>query len=377
MISDDSHFKKPAAIPTRDNYKRNYQGAPSGVVVNAGDGPVIVAAAHGENKNEQLSPYVYQNGITNKQPATACLWPDYGTPRSGNCTTNGSEHECGQDRPWFANDTPSALCNYYGFIDGDTSPALSAGNNYGEAAWSDLGPIIWPAKGYVDGSGDPASRGVRHPFLFQPGDGFLYLYYLDTTPGSWGIKVARSPERALGAVGSWTNYDAADGQWDLRSVPKGLSISNYNDYLSTDGPPASNLWGDDGPDTVPMTFQVARLTGLPGYRYIGVEESVGVATSTIATPYPYTGVTAECPAIRLSSDLVHWTPPQCIPTDTASSYVGWYPVLLSSDGSSDQTVAASGFYVVSGQDSTPYIQPVKIAPASAPQGSPAIVSPWR
>ena len=261
--------------------------------------------------------------------------------------------------------TPSALCNYFGFIDGDTSPALSAGNNYGETAWSDLEPIIWPAKGYVDGSGDPASRGVRHPFLFQPGDGFLYLYYLDTTPGSWGIKVARSPDRALGAAGSRTNYDAADGQWDLPSVPKGLSISNYNDYLSTDGPPASNLWGDDGPDTVPMTFRVARLTGLPGYRYIGMEESVGVATSTTATPYPYTGVTAACPAIRLSSDLVHWTPPQCIPTDTASSDVGWYPVLLSSDGSTDQTVAASGFYVVSGQDSTAYIQPVKIAPASA------------
>lgn len=365
VANGDSYYHTPSAIPrywpgttiARD-YRRNYHGVYSATTVSLNGTMYDVGLDHGEDKNEDLyngsssGYWQYQNTVAPSETAASCSWPDGGSNfPSNNCAVQSSSDECPGDLPWFSADTPDALCNYFGFISSSTQVSDSA-DNWGDTWWDDSnGPIVWPSAGYLLSDGQPASRGVRHPYIFSPGNGYLYMYYLDTTPGAWGIDVARSPASSLAAAGSWEVYDPATEQFDFPALPSGLTGSNYTSYYDVEGPQTSPIVGEAS-GYMPLTWQVAALsTAVDGYSYAAVSEWVEPSTNS-----PFAGVTSECAAMALSTDMIHWTAPACIPNGSNE----YYPVLLNSNESTSETVSPDGFYVESSINSVPHLQQVSI-----------------
>jgi len=245
--------------------------------------------------------------------------------------------------------------------------------NWGQKRFpNDLGPIVWPSTGYLQTNGEKFTCGVNTPSSIQY-DGYVYLFFHDDgqygSSGSApfypppeeegrheGIKVARAPVAEALDPGAWQVFyrDPAGVETWHPSLPAGFTKENIAQFWNKPGPKSTDIMGDEGNNLAgELRFSAARVRGSD--YFIGVE-----SYTDMTDPVPGTGPGAGRDqqfrvkkALRYSHDLVHWSDRQRI-IETADDWTGSslnYPILLSSDGWSNNEVDSTDFYVV-GANST-------------------------
>lgn len=315
---------------------RNYNGILSSHVLNPSTDPVILAAVHGENKNERIGTTRIQNTVATNFAANPKF--DANVCASG-INDAGVYEDC-----WDA---------YFGFIS-LAHQVFTPATQYARVPFINDGPIVWPSAGYLNSDGTQASVGVRHPTFFAA-DGYLYVFYLDMSPASWGIKVARAPLSGQPSAGSFNVYNR--DSFNLPALPKGFSNSSIASFYAAKGGPSSCIIGCVG-NTV--RFSVAAITGT--HYYLGVLEYAAADGKTAV-------------ALSASSDLVHWSTPVDVRTFASWSQSDMhYPILMDTDGWANTEIDISDFYVVGvGNASNPtrlHISAKVQAPTSTPLPNP-------
>lgn len=301
-----------SARATSTPWLRNYGGVFSAYVKDPGtDNPLILAAIHGENKNERLygSGLLIQNTVDTDFTANPKF--DAHTCASG-YSSAGVYSDCDDA--------------YNGFVS-LAHEAFTPATQYARQPMQNDGPIVWPADGYVKANGSKASMGVRHPTFFSDGT-YLYVFYLDMSPASWGIKVARAPLASMPASGGFKVYDGTG--FNTSALPAGFSRDAISSFYASRGGASVCVIACVG---FPTRFSVARVNGTNS-SYVGVLEYIatdGQARTQLAA----------------SDDLVHWTEPV-----TVHWTPGWasndmhYPVLMDTDGWTNTAIDIDDFYVV-------------------------------
>ncbi|MDW5596420.1 hypothetical protein VSS74_18885 [Conexibacter stalactiti] len=323
----------------------------------------IVSVNHGENKNV-VRPDLETYWLSRGAPATAqWLWhyqntvftqadaraPGYRLPGSPADCYSG-DHGGVYDDCWIA---------YSGFVS-TSNIASTPANGYGNAEMNDLGPAVWPKHGYTTfGSrGDlrRASHGLRHPSVIDGGDGYLYMYYVDTGRALYndvtdrptgrstddGIRVARSPKTSLGV--GWSIWVQDTRSWEP-ALPAGVTAAQMSGAFGSRSPAQSRRLFESSS----ATFNVARVRD--SRTWIGVE---------IRTDYELPECAAEKHwqrlALRLGTGPTSWDPdplyltgPYAAQFERCGGDVGEtmaYPRLYANDGWSTKEVDASGFHIV-------------------------------
>lgn len=293
----DAGYLDPAAVSGQD-WRRNYDGVYS---AHAAGGRTLLLR-HGENKNESLGGFDYQNTINTDVPVSQC--------RSG-------------PGPSGYEDCAPAYNAFVTLTELDSSGVAT-----------DRGPIIWPSDGYVDATGSKRSQGVMQATGIADGD-FLYVYYVDTSdsdePGrSYGLKVARARLDEL-RFSCWYQ-----GDFSQPCLPEAFTADRTVAFAPVQGPRADVILRAGEPAT-PIRFTVARAGS---GRLIAIEETV----------------LADRTAIFLwtSTDFVHWSNPLELSALTTpgdwSAGVFHYPILVSRDGARNTDVDPSAFTALGTRD---------------------------
>jgi hypothetical protein len=289
-----------------DHWRRNYNGVFSAHLIEqlAGQQPVLFAISHGENKNEKIGANLYQNSVRTSFKADANNPSTY---------SGGSPYQdC-----WEA---------YFGFLNGNWIEYTKK-TDWGNQYLHDLGPIAWPAAGYIKADGSQASNGLRHPSSLVH-DGYVYIYVLDAShDGTAGIKLIRSK---LETVKTPELYEAWTAEGWAPSLPKGFRKENSALFFSTRGPESSPVFT---PDRNTIRFSVAKLRGSAN-RFIGVEEYLESSGQIFL-------------ALRYSDDLITWSDRTVIYTakNWHASKIK-YPIFLNKDGSTNTEIDAEDFYIL-------------------------------
>ncbi|WP_354697644.1 hypothetical protein DSM112329_03280 [Paraconexibacter sp. AEG42_29] len=319
-----------ATMPAGREHRRTYYGVYSADRVRDTAGrSYIVGAAHGENKNAVRDGSLFQNNVY--------LGPDALGPPLGTCLS-GPDPETG-----IYADCYSAYSGFIGMTVTPDEPDGAAGRTPPE----DLGPVIWPAAGYSSTATlVRLGHGVRHPYVVNGGDGFLYMYYHDDgfLPDfrGAGFRVARAPERDLGR--GWQTWVESASRWvtSLPSAPVGPESSR--DALPQPSPSSAStpLFPSDS-----STFAVARIAG--GKGLIGVD---------FGRDYTRPCVTADgrddwrsAMRLRVSTDRVHWSEPVALEGpdfDGCDFYPNsrlTYPRFLNATATTTKEVALEDFFI--------------------------------
>ena len=306
-----------------DNWKRNYHGIYSAASFNHPTaGPISLGFLHGENKNAVSDHSQYQNTI---QPNVHI---DANDPDS----YSGNNHE-----GWDA---------YNGIISAAWIPNILQ-TNWGQQFFkNELGPIVWPATGYVTKSGIKCTAGLRHPSSIIVDD-YIYVFYLESGPYGnnipdeegchEGIKVARALLKdALDPHSYQVYYRGPDSivTWNA-SLPEGFTKENMLSYVAVKGPKATDIMGDRGETSQEVRFSVAKVRNTD--YFIGVEEYLDLNDQKKIKV-----------ALRFSKDLMNWTD-RVFLAYTADSWAQSrvnYPIFLSNDGWTNTEVDIDDFYIL-------------------------------
>ncbi len=279
-------------------YARNYIATVTNHYINVGGSQRRYSVNHGENKNEKVNGVAYQNSVN----------PDITTSTCMSQLVNGVYQDCN--------------ASYHSFI------TLSYGDSYPQ---TDLGPIIWPDRGYY--SPHPNNSGVRwsHSFVRIPhgfvNDGYLYVYYHEQSSYNdrIGLKVARAPINNL-TPAAFKKY--SQGSW-VPALPSGFDNNRITDFYNQ---PTS-----DSSPIIPRVTGVAHIsmavTKTQSGSFLGIEEAI---------------VNNQW-ALRLYSttDLVNFTLLGTVAQE--ASYAAGklhYPVFLNAAGDNSSLVDTNNFYVV-------------------------------
>lgn len=346
------------------DHRMAYNGVFGAVPVRAATGAdYIVAVNHGENKNimrPDLELYwkgqgateadkwlwFYQNTVFTQAAARA---PGYLLPDSPPDCYSG--YEAGVYRDCY----PA----YSAFVSTANSPS-NAANGWGNAAMTDRGPAVWPKWGYTSHNGTQrASNGVRHPSVIDGGDGYLYMYYVDTgrtindANGRWtgynvddGVRVARSPTTSLGV--GWEIWVADSRSWEP-ALPAGVGPRFMSTAFGSPSPAQSQRLFESST----ATFNVAKVRGQR--RWIGVE-----LRTEYGEPQCAPGKYWQRIALRVGESPTDWSPnPIYLTGSHAAEFESCgvdlvhrmaYPRLVSDDGWSTKEVDASGFHIIGRSD---------------------------
>lgn len=314
-------------------WKRNYYGALTGqVTLNGTTNAKIIAINHGENKNEVVNGNYFQNTINADVIASSCV----------SQTINGSYQEC---------------TNAYNAFIGLSYIPYTATSNWGMQHFTDVGPIIWPALGYLNADGTKATSGVKHPSSLTYNNDF-YVFYLDTaasssTPTMQCIKAAKAPiDSTTGLPGAFMSY--YQGAFSQASLPSGFTKEKASSYLKTPGPQSDCLF--QVPNTKSIRFSIAKINN--SNTFVGVEE------------YNDAGNTGWHIALRYSTDLVNWSDRQVITSAPSwSQGMYHYPIFLRKDGWTTNNVDQDTAYI-QGTDSQAHVQILKIQLSPIPTPTP-------
>lgn len=216
-----------------EDYRRNYYAVFSQQTI----GGHTLAIEHGEDKNEAVDGQLYQGTVF--ADSAACAFDDGGGVLPDNCAVGST---C------VSSATPSPWCSYAAFVDGRFDGRT-------------LGPIVWPRDGYALPDGRAASNGDRHPFSVLARNGDVYVCYLDCSPSSFGIHVARSADGT-----DWTTWDPRSHRW-LASLPRGVNLRTHQNYYGVKGPQAAPVLSEPAGFEA-VAFQAARDSA-GGYIGIG------------------------------------------------------------------------------------------------------------
>ena len=272
---------------------------------------IIIAFDHVENKNMNFNNTIYQNSFEPWIPASG----------PGQCIS-GNNSAGVYDDCWTA---------YNGLVEmswqaSNAATGWGAGGNYNH-----MGPVVWPSAGYIQSSTTyakgEATGGVRHPhsLIFN---NYVYLFYLDQSPGSYGIKVARSAVTDKAMPGTFHSFTAKAGfSQSADSLPAGFSLTKIGDFLAKPGPSSDPVLGIRDS----YSFSAAHVGS--GNCFAGVEELLD--TNGLLTTM-----------LWKSPNLINWTQ-----VSTLRTAPNWgkadmhYPIFLDSSGRSNTEISAPSFYI--------------------------------
>ena len=194
---------------------------------------------------------------------------------------------------------------------------------------NDIGPVLWPAKGYLSSDHKQASGGLRHPSSIIH-DGYLYIFYVDAGYGKDDLRVARCKLDEIWKPGGFKNY--YNGTFNEPSLPKGFS-KDSREFFYKPGGQSTPLFHD----IFINRFSVAKLEGTKWF--IGIEERIE------GTVWP------DCPLyLRLSKDLTAWSKPFKInyPYTPGTEPTLPYCTFFNKTFTSNTSIDANDFYIAGG-----------------------------
>ena len=304
-----------AADTDASPWTRNYNGIMGAHAVNDPvHGQILLTIHHGENLNQIA---VFPNKTVTMQNSISQVPAE----QVANCWAN-----------YTGTSSASPLDCYWGFISAGwiEYDAASSWGSKGEA--STIGPITWPAAGYVDANGISVSRGVRHPSSIID-NGYIYVFYLDSSLADQrGIRIIRAPVGTALTSSAWERLDG--GVFKQGTLPTGFQIVNNRIDSSFYKMKSPNMDFAFPPAERADRFAVARMVG-GGY--------IGVETGLDANGLGEVG-------IRTSSDLIHWSARTLVTlpgyNTGGSSFIGpAYSLLLSADGASNNDIDPGSFFI--------------------------------
>jgi hypothetical protein len=314
------------------NWKRNYHGIYSAVgFSHPSQGPVSLGFLHGENKNVISDDGTrYQNTVQQNELID---------PADSNSWSGGNPYHEGWDA-------------YNGIISAAWIPNTAQTNGGLQFFNNELGPIAWPATGYVTKTGMKCTAGLRHPACIVAGN-YVYVFYLDAGRYSGnipdeegrheGIKLLRAPlNAALDPQAYEVFYRDSSGRdtWNP-SLPPGFTRDRMLDFAAVKGPKATDLMNDTDNVSQEIRFSAAKVRDSD--YYIGVEQYIDLSDSAKFKV-----------ALRFSFDLVHWSDRSLVVYAAGN----WnnsrmnYPIFLSNDGASNTEIDLKDFYIL-GTGNTP------------------------
>ncbi|MEI9959426.1 MAG: hypothetical protein WDM90_24610 [Ferruginibacter sp.] len=210
---------------------------------------------------------------------------------------------------------------YHAMVSVAWAPYTKA-TNFGQQYFSNqLGPVSWPANGFISIDNTIATTGHSHPSSIIA-NGYLYIFYTDAGPyGNHialeegrlkGVKVVRVKQaEVLDASKYEIFYKNTNGksEWHA-SLPAGFTKENMLSYTKVKGPKSSDILNSDESSRA-IRFSVAKIKNAD--YFIGVEEYLDLTASCTHNGGPVYRV-----ALRFSEDLISWserklqvTPPKC------------------------------------------------------------------
>jgi hypothetical protein len=304
----DTHLTWPEALGVDAPWRRNYQGVFTAHRI----GGRLLTINHGENKNERIGDQLYQNTVV----------PEIRAERCADGVVEGSYRAC-----WIA---------YSGFI--------GASRERPNGRLTDLGPIVWPERGYLHRKEGNFATGVRHPHSIIAGK-HVYVYYLDSGRRTAGIKLARSPVMRRGSPSSWRVLNR-HGRW-VPALPDGFTTVRTSDFYGSPGPKGRLLFGGYRGS---VSFAIAKVRN--ERLYVGVEEF-----------HEPRGGTHFQVALRFSRDLIHWGPRSALEELGTAAFLDFemhYPIPLDRTGRLSTQVERKRFYLV-GTDSRGHVNRVALS----------------
>lgn len=323
------------------HWARTYWGVTDASVINVpGNEPRLVSVHHGENVNarykSQGNDYTIQGSIRPTVYAGAC---PQNAPAGSicNCASgydNGTYKPCWESFGGFASISSIPL-NSLMLI----NRANGSNNDVNQGGSYDSGPVVWPASGYSRGT-QAVSGGPYHPTLFtDTASGYVYIFYTQ----DWG---KQSPfDKAFKCIGvararlDDTNANSwrvlKDGQFNTLALPDGFNKDAVLQFLdkSAGNGDCIDLPNNTGVGDASIWFSVVKVANTPYFAALE-EHSPGGKTYQLN--------------VRISTDLIHWSPPQTIATaDTnwgKSQYS--YPTFYSKEGVSADVIDANEFYIL-------------------------------
>jgi len=269
------------------------------------------------------------------------------------------------------------------------TPAACYGVGLPGNASDDGGPLVWPARGYVNTTGGKASYGVRQPGALLGWDGGVYLLYIDNDFDRADVWAARAAPGSAeqGAPGSFAAFDHVNSTWTLPALPAGFDKLRFAEFLGTPSPAGASGRGAPlfalFPTAASVHAAAARLTkgGVPTSLHVVVYDLVNYtecwptgATSPGRMPAAKAGdglgsrvarelltarARAELPVdgcipvwrlfLRVTEDFVTFSEPAELASLAAPGFgnsLFQYAVLLSADGTLQDEVDADGFLVM-------------------------------
>lgn len=241
-----------------------------------------------------------------------------------------------------------------------SSMAWTPSNLAGDARFVDLGPIAWPANGYVETVNGRTIKatdgGIRYSDAIVK-DGYVYVFYDDTSQGDAsagrgpGVKVMRAPIASSGVdPHSFKSY--YDGEFIDPALPAGFTAAKAKDFYATKGGRSSDIF----PDLAVHLERPTPGTGRTDRRRVTTVHQFGVAKVQGSDWYLMVSFQLDRgTTLRLSKDLVHWSPPTLVP---GTEYDAWqnrfdthhymllYPRLANASGTTNNSVDPNDFYIV-------------------------------
>jgi len=257
--------------------------------------------------------------------------------------------------PWITvDDKWSAFANFV-----SVSWYPDNGNGWPEQnLMNEYGPVLWPKNGYLLKNGSNITRatpaGFYQPTLFAD-DSYLYTFVQYTgaenlrqiDSRAWACMIAaRSPIASGGAPGSWKFY--YQGGFNSSAMPSGYTSTNLTDLNNNQSPfyfqggGRADCLPMEGPNIThnPFYFNVAKIKGTS--YYIAAEEG-----AIYKTPQS-TGLDGWIMGVRLSNDLIHWSPIQILAQADGSWGNGeyGYPTFLNKEVTSNHEIDPNEFYIM-------------------------------
>ena len=300
--------------------------------------------------------------------AHALTHPTQGSINIGFCHDE-NKNECGHEEntidPAVKINCADSYQGYFAMVSAVWTPN-TASDNWGQDGYkNDLGPILWPAWGFVAADGvTPTSQGLLQPSSIVSG-GYIYIFVFDKGPlpaagkqeegRDRGIKLVRAPVSGCLDPAEYEVYykdTAGDEQW-LPSLPTGFTKENMLQYVRVKGPKSTDILPDEIADnTVALRFTAAKVNNT-NY-FIGCEEYLDSEDQTYTNGV---GHARHHVALRFSNDLVHWSHREMIvetSEDWDASYFN-YPIFLSADKWTNTAVDLDDFYIVGTHSQPPFI----------------------
>jgi len=310
-------FKPPDEIPPADwdkHWKRLYDGIFGFHWV----GDRLIALKHGEHANAKFGDEFYQGNVFPDCEYDDCL------------QSNGIVDWC-----WSGDDDgvyQHCWESFAGFASLGWAP-YSGSTGWNQEDWIDEGPVFWPPLAYRNSAGRPTGGHAYGTTSFVH-DGYFYLYTVTYPLGHRGKQctvAARAPLSPNGMPGNWKTF--YNGSFSEDSLPAGFDKDRLDDFYERRGGQASCVMDSHQSDAA-LFFNVARIRGTP--YFMGVEESLR------------NGQTWQM-GVRLSHDLVHWSPIQVLSESSGSWGVDQQysaPTFVDRDATTNYEIDSWDFYIL-------------------------------